>query len=590
MRRGDATASSAKNWLVKSSTRILGPFDMAELTEHLRLKNISIIDEIREPSTRWKYIRENAHLLEVIRKLRDEEDPHSEKTMTQSLAQHTFTRTDTSHADDFTPAPLNTEITPTPPGGPPLLKDIAASEVSLPRSVSSATSIRSYGASYDPRVQAKVAQRSRFMQVLLILLTMAIAGGVFWNLSKRNQVSGAGYEELRAAAIRFKSLGLYQKSLLAYQQASQIKEPDTDFSIEMAPVLISEDRQTIQGRRILEKVLGLEGQSRSEIMEAYLGIAMSYMMEGDFQQAEQTLQKSLGSDPSNFAALMNLAIIQLKKSRWSEASKSFDELYRRNNRSSLALFGRGVAEIESARQTQQTSPLHKLERDIKSHLQKNWYLRQELMLLRTYSLKMLGDVDAINQAVVQFLSIVPGEAKMYSHPLFVDWRFSRWESLDKYCQQLYPEQSAHAGFKALRAVCLMENNRDADANKLLQESKAEAPKDPYVLQTEAAYLVKMSRYPEALAILKMPELMTLAGKNVLLVRYCYQQNDVNCVTTSANQLLQTDSRAIDGYFGIAWSAWRRKDRARAYDYVRTGLELEPLYLPLLELRDNLEAR
>ncbi len=72
----------------------------------------------------------------------------------------------------------------------------------------------------------------------------------------------------------------------------------------------------------------------------------------------------------------------------------------------------------------------------------------------------------------------------------------------------------------MRTVCLMEVNRDAEAAKLLQEALAESPKDPYVLVTQASYLAKSGRIPEAKAILKMPELSNVPIKNLLAGDMC----------------------------------------------------------------------
>src|SRR6218665_2016965 len=110
----DAITNSDKNWLVKSSTRILGPFTMQELADHLKSKQISIIDEIRQPHGRWSYIRENHGFMEIIRAIREEQDTHGEKTMTQSIAQHTSTKTDALvdiSDQTLTPPPVNSDLT-----------------------------------------------------------------------------------------------------------------------------------------------------------------------------------------------------------------------------------------------------------------------------------------------------------------------------------------------------------------------------------------------------------------------------------------------------------------------------------------------
>lgn len=582
--------STEKNWLVKSSTRILGPFTLEEVTDQLKSKQISIIDEVRQPEGRWSYIRENQLFMDIVRNIREEQDAHSEQTMTQSIAQHTMTKTDAlSVTDDLTPtpAPMNSDLTP-PPIRQRDIKDVTpVIETPSARSVATGTS-KSYGVSGDTRVQNKIRQKSNALRWSLMAAAVVVAGIVIFGLSQKDKKKTIGYEELMSQAIRYKSLGLYEKSLQAYQKASALKEPDADSALQMAPVLISEDRQSLVGRRILERALGQEGRSRAEIVDAYLGIAVSYMMDGDLKQAEDTLQKAIGHEPFNVSALLNLAIIQQKKGNYWDAMREFDGIYRKNSQSVLALFGRSLSTVEYAKAHSDTGALQVLIRDIKENVQKTGYLRQELLLFEVYAYTLLGDVDGLNQAVVQFLNQMPGQARNYSHPLHVDWRFTQWDYLEKYCSEIYQKQPPNPELKALRAVCLMEVNRDSDATKLLQEAMAESPKDPYVMATQASYLAKIGRLPEAMAILKMPELGPLAVKNLLVGDICVNTQDTSCAKTAYTQAHSQDNNNGSALYGLAWVAMHSNDRQSAYNYVRSGLQAEPNFLPLLELRDQLE--
>ncbi|WII72898.1 tetratricopeptide repeat protein [Bdellovibrio sp. 22V] len=587
---GDNVNSTEKNWLVKSSTRILGPFTLSEVTEQLRTKQISIIDEIRQPEGRWSYIRENKLFMEIVRNIREEQDASSEQTMTQSIAQHTvtnITRTDVpAMTDELTPTPVPHHLDITPP--PASIKDVTPPiEPVSSRSVAAAPA-KSYGATGDSRLQGKIRKKSNVLRWAMIGAAVLVAVGVVLTLSQKDKKKSLGYDELMAQAIRYKSLGLYERSLQTYMRASKLKEPDIESQVQMAPVLISEDRQSLLGRRILERALVQENRSRAEIVDAYLGIAVSYMMDGDLKQAEDTLQKAIGHEPFNISALLNLAIIQQKKGNYAEAMRDFDTIYRKNPQSVLALFGRALSTVENAKTRNDGSDLQGLIRDIKANAQKTGYLRQELMLFLVYAHNLLGDVDGVNQSVVQFLNQIPGQARNYTHPLHVEWRFTQWDYLEKYCAEIYQKQTPNPELKALRAVCFMEVNRDAEAAKLLQEAMAESPKDPYVLATQASYLAKIGRLPEAMTILKMPELQTLSVKNLLMGDICINTQDVGCAQAAYTQAYNQDKKNATALYGLAWVVMHNNDRAGAYEYVRAGLQSEPNFLPLLEMRDQLE--
>lgn len=592
-----ASDTVERNWLIKSSTRILGPYTFDEVTNLLASKQISIIDEIRQPTGRWSYIRENALFMQVVKNIRDEEDNTVENTMTQSVAQHTFTKTDTitealsSEENTLTPVPRSEECLPESSSQ---FKDVTpTAEKNNQRSTDQGAvkrhgTAKSYGSETDSRIQDQIKKKSEAFRWGLIGAAFIVAMMIVVGLFSQKYKKTAGYDELIKQAIRYKSMGLYDKSLAAYKKASAIKEPDLDAQTKMAIVLISEDRQSLQGRRILERALVQEGRGREDLLEDYLGISVSYLMDGDLKEAEDTLLKAIGHDPANVSALLNLAIVQMKRGNYAQAMKDFDIVYQKNTNSVLALFGRAMSAMEYAKVTPDRSFLPRLIYDIKASIRKTGYLRQELILFLVYAQNLTGDTDGVNQAVIQFLDSEVGLAERYSHPLMVDWRFTQWDYLDKYCSELFEKSIQTAEMKALRSICLMEVNRDSDAQKMLQEALAEGPKDPYVLAVQAGYLNKVKHLPEVMSILKMPELTNLKVRNHLLGDICLSNQDVACAENIYKQIYQKNRNDIAALYGLGWVMMKKKDRA-AYDYVRAGLDVEANYIPMLELRDQLES-
>ena len=312
-------------------------------------------------------------------------------------------------------------------------------------------------------------------------------------------------------------------------------------------------------------------------------------MDGDLKQAEDTLQKAIGHDPSNISVLLNMAIVEFKKGNYAGAKKGFEEIYRKNPTSTLALLGRAMATIEFAKANNDWSASRALSEDLKVAVQRTGYLRQELSLLLSYLQAEVKDTDGFAQALGVFLNETPGQASLYTHPLFVDWRFSQWDYMEKYCGEIFINRPPTPHLKAFRAVCLMEINRDSEAQKLLQEALAEAPSDAFVLITQASYLKKVGMIPEAMTILKIPALKSLPLHDHLLGDICIATQDLVCAQNAFTALYNKDQRDVEALYGLAWVVLRKKERAMAYDYVRAGLQAEPNYLPLLELRDQMES-
>ncbi|MNL53454.1 hypothetical protein D3C87_1767010 [compost metagenome] len=118
---------------------------------------------------------------------------------------------------------------------------------------------------------------------------------------------------------------------------------------------------------------------------------------------------------------------------------------------------------------------------------------------------------------------------------------------------------------------------------------AESPKDPFVIVSYAAFLKNSGKKTEAGTLLKTPEVSPLALRDQLIGELCLDAKDLPCVQKHYTQLYAKDPRSAAALYGLAWAAQNNHDRARAYEYARGGLQLEPLYMPLIDLRDQLEA-
>ena len=93
------TEHSDKKWLVKCENKILGPYNFEQVEDLISKKQISLIDEIRDPQTRWLYIRENPEFKNIIQDVRSEIDAKNDATTTQQSV--SISTTGTHPLDDM---------------------------------------------------------------------------------------------------------------------------------------------------------------------------------------------------------------------------------------------------------------------------------------------------------------------------------------------------------------------------------------------------------------------------------------------------------------------------------------------------------
>lgn len=584
-----------KNWLVKSSTRILGPFTVEEVGQLLLKKHISIIDEIRQPAGRWKYIRENPIFDEAVQALRTEQENSAELTQTQTLTSThatgghtsvTITRTDVlNQFSELTPtptpvprpSPIAKSDLGTPFGHGHDVKDISAQEKTVSSGLSNA-----YGHVRDKRFRNRVsASQSRVRWTVVGIAIMFVVVAALLQF-RRNIKRDDSYDSLISDALRYRHLQVYDKALSAYRRATQIHEADPITQSQMALIMIVLDRgQTLTGRRILERDLGDERNGRAQIIDANLGIAMSYVLDGNLREAEETLQRVIVIEPQNFIARLNLALINLRKNEPKEASKQLDDLSSRHQPHPLLLIARAVALIDSGGAKDVTAA-RSLVNEIRTFSSKSSQFKQELLLMSAALLP--SDDPTVSSLVSDFLSQLVHQSPSYVRDLRLDWRVVDWEFLERQCREFANRFPSSARMKSLRAVCLSEAGHDSESRRLLDEALVEGPKDPLVLFTQANLLYRNGLRNEAYAVLRLPELSNLAVKETLVGKICLDQGDLACAERSFRSVLQTglDLPALAGLTSVLL---RQDKQTEASAQIREGIEREPGYLPLIELRE-----
>src|SRR5690606_30918502 len=76
--------SNSKDWLIKSSGEIKGPYTFSEIAEAIASREIILVDEISFKFSRWKYLREEEAFDAVIAEIKNQEYTKGEKTFTNS--------------------------------------------------------------------------------------------------------------------------------------------------------------------------------------------------------------------------------------------------------------------------------------------------------------------------------------------------------------------------------------------------------------------------------------------------------------------------------------------------------------------------
>ncbi len=307
-------------WLIKSENKILGPYNFEQVIDLIRKKQISIIDEIRDPETRWLYVRENGEFKIIVDEMRSEIDARTEGTKTfQSI-----TKSPEDTAMQKTKTDLNqfTDI------------NIEAKEVVVTNEVISTPApspvpkmerAKVYGVQTDVVIQNKMNIFSSKILVgtvvSVVLLLTSFFGYIY--VQKRNILRQE--EELALQIKKFKYLGLYQKAvdLFAKLPAANQKKIVPEL-LEIYPLLESTGLVGPDDIKSLKTDSGLSQEQKANIEIINFLVSMQLQ---NYGQAQEFLVKATALLPTSLLIKENEALLNLKRGQFTNSFTLFKSIF-----------------------------------------------------------------------------------------------------------------------------------------------------------------------------------------------------------------------------------------------------------------------
>ncbi len=574
-----------KNWLIKSSSKILGPFSAIEVAQGVIKKNISIIDEARVPQMRWAYIRENSIFSEVVQSLRYEQSTHVEETVTTAQNTQTLSRTDWQNTEIGTPTPpfLNVDRAE---DGLGKIKDVTPAINPLQNSLlKAATSIPSFGTTGDQRVKSQLEITSKNYSTIIWAVTLLITITISLVIFKKFRGEGKSYEKNIRQAVHFNHILLFEKAVDSFHRAQEAREPDQATSFQLVLPLLQADHHSLWSRKVIETELIRPGLTRQENADALLGIGLSYVIDGDLKKAQDFYNKTLATDPENYPANIDLAFNYLKKGDYGLAAKIFTSLQSSNAYRPYILYGVAALAAES-----QNYSHKELQKELKDYLQNVQPLRKEIGLILAFLQMTDKNIEGLNSTMETLVKIPLQESTDFVFDPRIDRRIIDWDYLEHYCQQIFQNHGASALAKSFRAMCLLEENREVEAKKWIEEALAQEPKDTISNLVHVHFLMKTRHWREAASLLKSPILEKLTVAPLLLGKVCQDLNETTCAQENFKKAYQQNSEDVVRIQFLARTGMGKDKEhlAKTWELVKKGLELQPQYKPLIELRDQLE--
>ncbi len=544
--------NSEKKWLIKSENKILGPYSFDQILDLLRKKQISIIDEIRDPETRWLYVRENNEFKNIVEEIRKEIDSKQESTKTfQSVAG--FTGVTTSGYED-TVSKTKTDIVfdqqeeNTQARDAEVVNETIAPPVENIPQIKMMEKAKLYGVMTDENVQDKIGDYSRRLKIIAasIVILLLTAMGSYYYFQYRSEIKRE--EELVTQVKKLKAYGLYELAAQKYVNLPPVARHN------LLPVLL-EMYPTMQktGAATLDEIKELKAGGLTPEQEAHVELISFWnaAKQQDMVEAENALLRANVKKQSLILIKENDGWLNYKKGQYAKAYDQFKMLFDRE-KSGRYLFGMVLSFFNSppaVRADFGRELLTSLERYTLVYFD----LKKELLIGQIYLAKQMNEEAIYNISLRQFFNTPTMMSMHFNRPDLLMPDTYNWSDLAPIIEaikvNLTGDQAA-----LFEMHNLIESAKLNSADSFLNNSQGKLADIKILAQMSLLQLNAQGRSAEVLALGKSGTLDMTSELNSFVLAY--------------NQIKSDPSKNVGIYL--------KNLESKEYVFYKEWLELEQL--------------
>lgn len=581
-----------KMWLIRTSSRLIGPYSLEEVVELLTYNQISVVDEIRRPKSRWNFVRDYPYLTESVKNNRDKLNLNNTKTSPLSIITSSFSKTANIEGTKSILQPINVDFDEIKDIEP--LKEIPfafnpKSKGGSASSQQSAAVAKSYGLLNDQKVKDELRLQQQKLRKNLFIST-AIAGVLFAAFKINQKINESDRIRSKIEKIsQYYNLKLYQKAFQLFKETRAVTELPKETLELLAPARITLGKEINELRGQLTATA--ETANSKKKSELYNLIGLSYQTEGDYVKAQESFKKSLIQDPVNEYANINWGIQNLKlnsklfistnmRTNVLDYYKSFTSVrYENYENSGYFSFIRGLYLLDFKDFFKDDLSLVK--KDLFDAQNRSAFLRSEMALVNIGINKIDNAVN--DSSFVDFIELIPRQSQGFAKNPMLDWSLTEWTYLDELCDRIYGKSQLLMP-KLFRAFCALESGQFELVDKLLDEAHLLSVGSNHyeLMQLHVAFAKGQKILLES--ILKKIDLSNFAATHYYKGQNCLANKNIDCAresfTTLNDKFPEWSYLAALGLFQI--------DRVQYSRGIFEALKKEPLHTQLIEARATME--
>ena len=563
-------------WVVKSSSQILGPYKTEDVFELIKKKSVIPIDEIIPENGHWSYIRD----VPIFQVALNEQAQNAgvEVTKTQNVTS-TFTddMTSTELLDDTEELSHIGDIDRTNPN--PKIQPIKSSQLPKP------------GVDEFVIAKSKTKKASSRTPLLIVLLILAVSASAYlskdWIISQTLKFNSS---QVVATAESLLAEGDLRQAYIKFQEINQletVKATVKGFHVQFAALVLNQERQTVYARDLLEK----EENALKNTPEWLTAMGLSYLIDQNYVESQKYLSQSIALNPDFLPAWVNLGHLYLNQSKFQEAWDFFYAAYLRGNTEGHIPVFMSLALIEQWRLNGDLNLLQKANDLVSNFLSTSADRRFLNQIFKIWLQLKLNSRNSnlLSGEILKFIESDPYVTSKFKQNLYeFSFESKRFES---FCADIHRSLTSNELNTLLfKSVCYYKLGfigRVTEAS--INQAEQLYPKETLMFAVKSVILDNADEtYQKSLLIGRA--LSSDAKSNyilplVLQARFCEQKNDLTCAAKYWTMVHDKNQLEIGVYAGMANYYKKKNDMQSFKKWISNGLLLSPSYKPLIELEN-----
>jgi hypothetical protein len=599
--------NSGKKWLIKSENRIMGPFGFDEVLDLLRKRQISIIDEVRDPETRWLYVRENPEFKNVVEEIRQEIDAKQEstKTLQNTSITGTYTSSNTMSSiqnnspnstgntalDDIlqktkTDLPANFDESMPSPRDIEVVNETVFARVERPTPRFSEKA-KLYGVQSDVAVQKKMNNFSSQLKWALSALVIFVCGGYGGYTYYQQKHEVRKEEDLVIQVTRLKQAGLYEKSAEKFYNLPETTRNEILPKIlDIFPVLQRAGNLSFDQIKSLKGFASFSTDQRVQVLLIQFWLAQK---DQNYGVAQEFIIKALGISPSDPLSKENDAWLALKRAKASDAYAEFSDLYKKSKDESKTegryLYGR-IASYAALSEAEKAPLSRDLLNDLDRYTTTYFNLRKELLLAQIYLAMQLNDVETYKFSIEKFFNTPPQLSQFFLKPALLMSNAYRWEEFASFKSAISSRLTGDEQI-LFEFHNHLELGHLAEATQFLSVNQSKVLNPQVKEQMQLLLLNEQGNARDAVALVKAKGLDMSSVLNNFL-------GGMNLVKNDPSQNPITFTQALNNQKADFYSAWINLDQlkgkkasdAEIQTFIKNNFYTLDNFIPVIETRMN----